>query len=99
AARSPRQTRRSAGSLFLQAEDGIRAFHVTGVQTCALPIYRPRFAALLHLLQVVDPRALALRSGPVGSGGFSGTVRRWILVSSHRRPSLLPRGPASGSPG
>src|SRR5690606_39834630 len=24
--------------LFLQAEDGIRGFHVTGVQTCALPI-------------------------------------------------------------
>src|SRR5690606_39800853 len=24
---------------FLQAEDGIRDFHVTGVQTCALPIY------------------------------------------------------------
>src|SRR5690606_39691215 len=23
-----------------QAEDGIRGFHVTGVQTCALPIYR-----------------------------------------------------------
>src|SRR5690606_39601248 len=23
---------------FLQAEDGIRDFHVTGVQTCALPI-------------------------------------------------------------
>src|SRR5690606_40591780 len=23
---------------FLPAEDGIRAFHVTGVQTCALPI-------------------------------------------------------------
>src|SRR5690606_40426342 len=23
---------------LLQAEDGIRAFHVTGVQTCALPI-------------------------------------------------------------
>src|SRR5690606_41004894 len=23
---------------FYQAEDGIRAFHVTGVQTCALPI-------------------------------------------------------------
>src|SRR5690606_39895329 len=26
-------------SLFFQAEDGIRDFHVTGVQTCALPIY------------------------------------------------------------
>src|SRR5690606_39879712 len=25
--------------IFFQAEDGIRDFHVTGVQTCALPIY------------------------------------------------------------
>src|SRR5690606_40210030 len=25
---------------FFQAEAGIRVFHVTGVQTCALPIYR-----------------------------------------------------------
>src|SRR5690606_41629878 len=28
---------------FFQAEDGIRGFHVTGVQTCALPIYSVRF--------------------------------------------------------
>src|SRR5690606_39797820 len=27
---------------FFQAEDGIRDFHVTGVQTCALPIFRQR---------------------------------------------------------
>src|SRR5690606_17547740 len=27
---------------FFQAEDGIRDFHVTGVQTCALPIYCPK---------------------------------------------------------
>src|SRR5690625_5346411 len=27
---------------FFQAEDGIRDGHVTGVQTCALPIYEPR---------------------------------------------------------
>src|SRR5690606_40817196 len=26
---------------FFQAEDGIRDFHVTGVQTCALPISAP----------------------------------------------------------
>src|SRR5690606_40335412 len=26
---------------FFQAEDGIRDFHVTGVQTCALPIWFP----------------------------------------------------------
>src|SRR5690606_39933820 len=25
---------------FLRAEDGIRDFHVTGVQTCALPIFK-----------------------------------------------------------
>src|SRR5690606_40626722 len=29
----------SAVGFFFQAEDGIRDFHVTGVQTCALPIY------------------------------------------------------------
>src|SRR5690606_40694003 len=26
-------------AFFFQAEDGIRDFHVTGVQTCALPIW------------------------------------------------------------
>src|SRR5690606_40418350 len=31
------------GFLF-QAEDGIRVFHVTGVQTCALPIWCPEKA-------------------------------------------------------
>src|SRR5690606_39600827 len=41
----------------LAAEDGIRAFHVTGVQTCALPILRrtsamtqqPGITASVHL--------------------------------------------------
>src|SRR5690606_40953001 len=32
---------------FFQAEDGIRDFHVTGVQTCALPISR-------NVLVIVD---------------------------------------------
>src|SRR5690606_41138094 len=30
---------------FFQAEDGIRDFHVTGVQTCALPIFDPEEVA------------------------------------------------------
>src|SRR6266511_5217268 len=34
---------------FFQAEDGIRDFHVTGVQTCALPIL-PR----THVAETVD---------------------------------------------
>src|SRR5690606_3634593 len=31
---------------FFQAEDGIRDFHVTGVQTCALPIYASHYFAV-----------------------------------------------------
>jgi len=30
----------AGGMLFLQAEDGIRDYKVTGVQTCALPILK-----------------------------------------------------------
>src|SRR5690606_40701142 len=36
---------RTAPLFFFQAEDGIRDFHVTGVQTCALPISRARSRA------------------------------------------------------
>src|SRR6266487_3299426 len=34
-------------NFFFQAEDGIRDGRVTGVQTCALPIYRDREASTL----------------------------------------------------
>src|SRR5690625_6194028 len=38
---------RSARTVFfLQAQDGIRAGHVTGVQTCALPISQDRLLAI-----------------------------------------------------
>src|SRR5690606_40168292 len=36
---------------FFQAEDGIRDFHVTGVQTCALPIYNQRRLGAVSLKQ------------------------------------------------
>src|SRR6266511_5748205 len=39
---------------FFQAEDGIRDFHVTGVQTCALPI----------LAKPADPGGQALERHP-----------------------------------
>src|SRR5690606_3828427 len=46
---------------FFQAEDGIRDFHVTGVQTCALPILK-KFAALRAMKMPEDalPGSLAL---------------------------------------
>src|SRR5690606_40685670 len=48
-----------ASFFFFQAEDGIRDFHVTGVQTCALPILSPEqleYAAsdVLYLHQLRD---------------------------------------------
>src|SRR5438874_6101280 len=37
---TPVSRNRSCCRFFFQAEDGIRDLYVTGVQTCALPIYR-----------------------------------------------------------
>src|SRR6266700_3836713 len=54
----------AAGSIvfffFFQAEDGIRDFHVTGVQTCALPISR---GAAAHHAAGARPRAAGGRRG------------------------------------
>src|SRR5690625_377942 len=49
---------------FFQAEDGIRDGHVTGVQTCALPIL-PGAQPLEH---VVLPRRCVLVVGQEGPG-------------------------------
>src|SRR6266511_4494406 len=57
---------------FFQAEDGIRDFHVTGVQTCALPIWGTRFD-----LGVVGAGARATAEQVVDAGkaqGFDVTV-------------------------
>src|SRR5690606_39985141 len=40
---------------FFQAEDGIRDFHVTGVQTCALPIFH-RVGAAACATAALDSR-------------------------------------------
>src|SRR5688572_31732211 len=44
---------------FFQAEDGIRDLTVTGVQTCALPIYRPE-----HLVHAREPHQGACDQHP-----------------------------------
>src|SRR5690606_40005158 len=41
---------------FFQAEDGIRDFHVTGVQTCALPILRLPKATVTTWIQNLEAR-------------------------------------------
>src|SRR5690606_40419303 len=46
---------RLARVFLFQAEDGIRAFHVTGVQTCALPIYHPLAGSEVRQRRARDP--------------------------------------------
>src|SRR6266704_1036816 len=57
--RSQRKSHDLRGSFFFQAEDGIRARNVTGVQTCALPIlYLSCQVKLLRVLQEEEVRRL-----------------------------------------
>src|SRR5688500_19317634 len=46
---------------FFQAEDGIRDYKVTGVQTCALPICRLRLDLGGRLVERLHPRAARRR--------------------------------------
>src|SRR5690606_40744958 len=63
---------RAISFFFFQAEDGIRDFHVTGVQTCALPICNGQEQDLIDghtYFAVVDPNfptALGLSLTPGG---------------------------------
>src|SRR5207253_3377740 len=43
---------------FFQAEDGIRDGHVTGVQTCALPIYAAAASAWTESARLTEPPEL-----------------------------------------
>src|SRR5690606_40514654 len=61
---------------FFQAEDGIRDFHVTGVQTCALPIFLA--------LQLDDELASALGGG-AGRGQRGGRARDGALLGGAGR--------------
>src|SRR5436309_8974064 len=86
---------------FFQAEDGIRDFHVTGVQTCALPIYlargRPVRAALLR--EGGREHVLLLTLHHIAADGWSvGVLVRELaaIYGAFRagRPSPLPELPS-----
>src|SRR5207248_5859416 len=63
---------------FFQAEDGIRDRTVTGVQTCALPIFSVKFYLVAMLFIIFDietvfliPWGTIYLSGGAGTGGPS----------------------------
>src|SRR5690606_39653036 len=64
---------------FFQAEDGIRDFHVTGVQTCALPISEAAAEAVAATPTQLP--ALA-RAGVVDAGGLGLALLLEALVET-----------------
>src|SRR5690606_1939732 len=78
---------RECGVFFFQAEDGIRDFHVTGVQTCALPISEKDLADIKTAAEIdVDYLAVSFprsaddmnyaRSLMEAAGGKAGLVAK-----------------------
>src|SRR5438046_3303238 len=51
--RGPARPSRSRSPFFFQAEDGIRDWSVTGVQTCALPIYLVKLLETTFLFKIL----------------------------------------------
>src|SRR5690606_40673067 len=98
---------------FFQAEDGIRDFHVTGVQTCALPISFASLGAWTVMVSaaILDfaefntdcARSYACSTAGLALGGMgSRSSLRSISVPSTTRPSVMwhsPRRPSTTGEG
>src|SRR2546429_6470074 len=73
-------------SFFFQAEDGIRDVAVTGVQTCALPIWtQPREARLLLVVLGADLYERSEAAHAHGDGLAGGGVLAELARSEERR--------------
>src|SRR5690625_4529855 len=82
---------------FFQAEDGIRVGHVTGVQTCALPIsaYRGGWSGTPPPPRTPTWRVSAGGYGPLDRGPWTGGNARPGGTTAPRR-SPRPRSSAGG---
>src|SRR5690606_32086806 len=61
---------------FFQAEDGIRDFHVTGVQTCALPISVLRYAEVLINWVEAKAESATLGGAAVSQGDLDNSINK-----------------------
>src|SRR5690349_23783185 len=64
---------------FFQAEDGIRALYVTGVQTCALPIYHLNTAGI-KVKEMKIERYRRFRSGQIPLKPFQDRTKELVRV-------------------
>src|SRR5207302_2565771 len=76
---------------FFQAEDGIRDFHVTGVQTCALPIWRLPSLLTFSLPAPAPTGCHWLLTFPVTCGHFAEKAQSRIsrLVFCKRKSKIV----------
>src|SRR5690606_40471888 len=75
-----------------QAEDGIRDFHVTGVQTCALPIYKGRSQSrrARHTGLSIPPEASGERTGPCSRDKIHGCDNPATASGPEGEPRIRP---------
>src|SRR5690606_40778048 len=83
---------------FFQAEDGIRDFHVTGVQTCALPIFdgRPRDAVdRLRAVAAGDDAMVvtrfSLQRALAAAGDAEAAAEQAAWLAAHRGRAYIER--------
>src|SRR5690606_39423598 len=69
---------------FFQAEDGIRDFHVTGVQTCALPISSERCERSGASVSVTVSSRMARVSDSVQAGDWAGATPARARTATER---------------
>src|SRR5262249_60666683 len=85
---------RYAYFFFFQAEDGIRDWSVTGVQTCALPIsgcytkpFHPQQPARINGMTIIDK----IRSRSISARHFAKLIRVFAVTrSQHQNQVYLP---------
>src|SRR5690606_39779834 len=74
---------------FFQAEDGIRDFHVTGVQTCALPILPPYITIMRSTFSAITPRSCEIRIIDMPRSATRPAIRSriwpWMVTRSEER--------------
>src|SRR5690606_39987255 len=75
---------------FFQAEDGIRGFHVTGVQTCALPICDDRRREVAAESRLCWKGFAAQRTREIKQPRLRLFQRQWRIHSARQSPLLPP---------